>query len=144
MSVISMSVASAPSQPCGFWSGPRSRRVAVLLIGILILSLADLLLTLSHMRTIGMAEANPLAVWIVKETGSAAVLSAFKIVTVALSCGLLFLCRHTRSSEAACWFALGILVALAIAWHRYSAVVATVDPVLFVHMPGETQWISLP
>lgn len=144
MSVISMSMGSAPSQSCGFWSGPRSRRVTVLLFGILILSLADLLLTLHHLRTIGMAEANPLAVWIVQETGSAAVLSAFKLVTVALSCGLLYLCRQKRSSEAACWFALGILLALAIAWHRYSAMVATVDPLHLVHMPGEAEWISLP
>jgi len=148
MSVIPAVLQAAPERirggSCGFWSGPRSRRVTILVVGILLLSLLDLILTLYNLRTIGMAEANPIAAWIVEETGSAWLLSAFKACSLIVSCGLFYAFRTRRSAEFACWFSIGVLVVLAIAWHRYTVTVAAVDPLQFVHLAGDDGWISLP
>ena len=43
----------------------RSRRVILLIVGIVVLSLADLIVTLWHLTSVGMAEANPIAAWII-------------------------------------------------------------------------------
>ena len=43
----------------------RSRRVILLIVGIAVLSLADLIVTLWHLTSVGMAEANPIAAWII-------------------------------------------------------------------------------
>ena len=56
--------------------GTRERRVGILLVSIIVLSAADLLLTIAHLQTIGMIEANPIAAFLIRTTASAWILSA--------------------------------------------------------------------
>lgn len=49
----------------------RSRRVIVLLAAIIVLSAADLAITLFHLKTMGMMEANPIARFLIEQTSSA-------------------------------------------------------------------------
>jgi hypothetical protein len=98
---------------------PRSRRVALLLAGIVAASGADLAVSLVHLRTLGLVEANPIAVFLVQSTGSALVLSAYKAATVLLCVGLLYRLRRRLAAEAAAWCAIAIMAAMSVQWVRY-------------------------
>ncbi len=98
----------------------RTGRVLWLLAGIIFLSLADLLLTLTYLMSVGMNEGNPIAAWIVTATQSPWALSMYKLVTVAICVGLLYKVRRQRVGELAAWCSLLILVALAVWWNQYA------------------------
>ncbi|HWB19913.1 MAG TPA: DUF5658 family protein [Phycisphaerales bacterium] len=98
----------------------RSRRVQVLLLGILILSLADLAVTMTHLKTTGMMEANPIAEYLIKYTQSPGALIAFKLSTVGVCMLLLHRLRFHWEGEAAAWVAVIILAGMSIMWHTYS------------------------
>ena len=72
----------------------RPRRVSWLLAGVLLLSLIDLLLTIVHLRSVGMVEANPIAAFLIRSTQSVWVLSAYKLVTVGICLSLLYRLRR--------------------------------------------------
>jgi hypothetical protein len=97
----------------------RPRRVLLLLAGIIVLSLADLIVTLAHMK-IGMMEANPIAVYLVKSTQSPWALAAFKVLTVSVCVALLYRLRRHAEGEIAAWLAVGILTGMSIMWHCYT------------------------
>ena len=98
----------------------RSERVTWLLFGIVMLSIADLVLTLSYLTTVGMSEGNPIAVWLLQATNSIWALAMYKAVTVTICVTLLYRTRFQRQSELAAWCAMLILVALSIWWNQYS------------------------
>ena len=98
----------------------RSQRVTWLLIGVVLLSLADLFLTITYLTTVGMSEGNPIAVWLLHSTNSIWPLALYKIATVAICVSLLYFNRYKRQSELASWCAMIILVALSIWWNQYS------------------------
>ena len=98
----------------------RSERVTWLLGGVVALSLADLFLTISYLTTVGMSEGNPIAVWLLNTTNSVWPLILYKLCTVAVCVGLLYVNRTKRQSELASWCALIILIALTVWWNQYS------------------------
>lgn len=98
----------------------RSRRVLILLVGIIILSIADLIITLTHLEGLGMAEANPLARFIINGTGSPVSLVSYKLLTVLVCVALLFKVRKHLQAEIAAWCALGILSCMSAMWFTYS------------------------
>ena len=98
----------------------RMRRVTVLLAGVVLLSLADLAITLTHLSTTGMLEANPIAAFLVETTQSAWALASFKLLTLAVCVSLLFVLRKRWEGEAAAWVAVLILAGLSVQWHAYS------------------------
>jgi hypothetical protein len=98
----------------------RGRRVALLLTAIVVLSLADLLLTLSHLQSTGMMEANPLAAWLIRTTASPLALTLFKAVTVAVPVVLLWSLRRHVEGEIGAWCATAILVVLSLMWGSYA------------------------
>jgi hypothetical protein len=102
------------------WCG-RSRRVTLLVIGIVLLSIADLLVTLAYARGGGMMEANPIALYLVRITESPWSLACYKMLTVTICVALLYRLRKYAVSEAAAWCAVAILTAMSIMWHHYSA-----------------------
>jgi hypothetical protein len=99
----------------------RSRRVIVLLIGIIVLSVADLVMTLSYLRTIGMTEANPIAVLVIESTRSALSLTCFKLLTVLVTVLALYRIRGFRTGEVGAWIAVAVLTLLVAQWHIYSS-----------------------
>jgi hypothetical protein len=76
-------------------------------------------MTLAHLRSVGMGEANPLARFVISYN-SPALLSAWKCACVALAALILILARFRRSGEIACWVSTVVLTALIIHWISYS------------------------
>jgi cytochrome bd-type quinol oxidase subunit 2 len=98
----------------------RAERVTWLLGGVVLLSLADLFLTLTYLTTVGMSEGNPIAHWLLETTDSVWPLAVYKVFTVAVCVTLLYRNRDKRQSELASWCAVLILVTLSIWWNQYS------------------------
>ena len=98
----------------------RSERVIFLLIGIIVLSFADLLLTSMYLTSVGMSEANPIAAWLLMRTNSLWILALYKGVTVATCILLLFYMRNSRQGELAAWCSMLILTALSVWWNQYA------------------------
>jgi uncharacterized membrane protein len=121
----------------------RSRRVVVLLAGVVILSLADLVITLEHLRSFGMFEANPIAAYIVRATGSPWALASFKVVTVATCVALLFRARRHGAGEAAAWCALAIMTALSFWWSSYASALESPIDLHLVQQHGPDEWLRL-
>lgn len=65
----------------------RSRRVVVLIVGIILLSLGDLAITLIDLRSTGMMEANPIAGYFIRLTQSVSALTAYKMLTAGICVG---------------------------------------------------------
>lgn len=111
----------------GNWSGMtgasacRPRRIMILIAGIIVLSMADLVVTLTHLRTVGMIEANPVAAYLIITYQSTWVLAAYKAVTVGICVVALLLIRNRLIGEMAAWASVAILAGMAIVWHLYSA-----------------------
>jgi len=96
------------------------RRVNVLLAGVIVLSIADLAITLTHLRTTGMMEANPIAAFLIKSTQSSWALASFKLLTLGVCVSLLFALRRRFEGEIAAWCAVAILAGMSMQWHAYS------------------------
>ena len=105
--------------------GPRHRaaRLAGLIAGILLLSFADLYMTLVHLKGIGMSEANPLARSVI-EYNSASALIAWKVCTVGLAVSILIYARHRRAAEIAALFCCCVLLWLTVRWSHYNSNIA--------------------
>ena len=112
--VIHGGVQFSKEKPC------RASRVLLLLGCILILSAADLLLTIIHLQHFGLAEANPIVVFLVESFRSLWVLAAFKLATVALCLGFLFCARHHIAGEFGAWLAVIVLTVVLMVWSAYS------------------------
>jgi len=93
----------------------------VLLAGVVVLSLADLVITLTHLKTTGMMEANPIAAFLIQSTQSGVALTCFKLLTVGICVALLFVLRHRFEGELAAWCAVAILAGMSLQWHVYSS-----------------------
>lgn len=98
----------------------RARRVTLIIAGIILLSVVDLLITLTHLRSVGMMEANPIAAFLIRTTRSPWILVVYKLLTVGLCALLLFHTRRHLVGELAAWMSLVILVGMSVHWHRYS------------------------
>ena len=98
----------------------RMHRLVVLLAAIVVLSMADLAITVTHLQTIGMLEANPIAAFLIRESGSVWTLALFKSCTVALCVTMLFALRRSRLAEVGAWVAILVLVGLCFQWHIYT------------------------
>jgi hypothetical protein len=119
-------LATASGRPVGAarFDG-RSRRVALLILAIVILSVADLVVTLAYARSGGMMEANPIALYLAKVTRSMWALAGYKFLTVGMCTAVLYRLRQYPISEVAAWAAVLILTAMSFMWHTYSKQVDT-------------------
>jgi hypothetical protein len=98
----------------------RSRRVLLLIVGIVLLSFGDLLITVTYLRSTGMMEANPIAEYLIRLTGSLSVLALYKAATVGICVGLLYRLRRHVEGEVAAWCAVSILAVMSLQWHHYA------------------------
>ena len=133
----------AAVRPAGAHVRRRARRVHFLLIGILLLSAGDLALTLGHLQTTGMAEANPIAAFVIRSTDSAAGLVIFKSLTVAICVTLLYCFRRHRAGEIAAWCGLAILAAMSVMWHAYSTSMESPAAIRLVQASYGDDWLTL-
>lgn len=113
------------------------------MIPLALLSLADLWMTLEHLTHIGMFESNPVARAVMSH-GSPALLSIWKILSVAFAMGLLYLARRRWLGEAAMWAAVIVLVWLMGRWIVYSDHVVTIShSAILAAEHAETSWVSM-
>lgn len=120
------------------------RRTLLLVLAASLMGLADLACTLTYMRGIGMFEINPIARWMI-EIGGARQLILFKLFTIALSAGTLFLCRRYRGTEKFAWMCAIIMLVLTIQWMYYNAAAPTLTHEFAVIAMGEApeMWVTL-
>lgn len=123
----------------------RSRRVTLLVLGIMILSFADLVVTLAYLKAHWMMEANPIAAYLISSTQSPWALVAFKGASVGICVALLYRVRHCVAAEIAAWCALCILAGMSLMWHTYSAHFDNPEEMLMAQMTiGDDPRIGLP
>ena len=131
-----------PKQTPGSARG-RSCRVVTLIFTIVLLSMADLYITLLYLHSGGMGEANPVARWIMGH-GSPSLLVAWKLGTVAVAVALFYWTRRTRTAELGAWFCVVLLTWLTIRWHAYSEEAPGLIPSM--HTLGEhepAKWMTM-
>lgn len=121
----------------------RSRRVCLLLAGVLVMSLADLDMTLAYARSVGLMEENPLA-RLVMTYGSAWVLALWKIASVGLCLFILYKARRTRYAEIAAWICFAVLVWLSVRWTTYNNEMPLLTNYLSSREnSGDHRWVTL-
>ncbi len=98
----------------------RGTRVLAILMAVILLSTGDMVLTAHQLRTIGMAEANPLAAMLITSTSSIWPLIIYKLATVALSVGMLYRIRRRLQAEIGAWICFVVMLALTAHWLRYT------------------------
>jgi hypothetical protein len=121
----------------------RSCRVLALLFTIVLLSLADLYITLVYLHSGGMGEANPLARWIMGH-GSPVLLTLWKLLTVGVAVAIFYKTRFTRASEFGAWTCVLLLTWLTIRWGYYSEEITKITPsmhTLAEHDPA--RWMTM-
>ena len=121
----------------------RSRRVLALIVAIIMLSTIDLLITLFHLQSIGMLEVNPLAAYLIRTTGSAWALAAFKALTIAVCVTLLYCSRLDIRGEIASWLAMVILVWVLVMWHFYTQATENPEVVRIAQILHGDDWLIL-
>jgi hypothetical protein len=112
-------------------------------VGIVLLSLGDLLITITYLQSTGMLEANPLAGFIIRLTGSASVLTVYKAITVAICVGLLYRLRRLVEGEVAAWCAVSILAFMSLLWHDYARQFDNADLELARSAAFGDEWLVL-
>jgi hypothetical protein len=121
----------------------RSCRVVAFLAVIVLLSLADLYMTLVHLLHFGMLEANPFARQVM-EYGSPAALIIWKLVTVATAVGIFFWTRRRWAAEWGAAFCCLVLCWLTGQWIAYNLQVSSMTTELTtVQQIGEPRWVSM-
>lgn len=117
-----LGVAAAPAQPeAALLRVARRRpfRVSCLIVAVILMSLADLYITITYLRTVGMGEGNPIARYVIQH-GSESLLIVWKCASVALASLVFFIYRDRKVVEAATWFAFGVLLWLLVQWTAYA------------------------
>lgn len=129
--------------PAGRLARGRGVRVAMLVGFIALASVVDLHLTLTHLRSAGMIEANPIARWVIA-MGCAWLLIAWKAAMLALTCSILLGARRRRSGELAAWVGAAIMVWLMWQWIGYAQQVGELTSVLPELAHAEhVHWVAL-
>ncbi len=122
----------------------RSTRVLGLTAAISLMSVADLVITLTYLRSVGMSEGNPIARFIM-EHGSSSLLIWWKLASVSLACFILIYARKSRSAEVGAWICFAILVWLTIQWTTYIHEITKLTPALYTLTQAEAaRWVTLP
>ena len=91
----------------------------ILLVGILLFSIGDLLMTLTYLSSVGMSEGNPVA-RLVMSYRSPWYLVLWKLSSLTAACGILFIQRRRRAAEVGAWICAIILVWLTFRWSAYT------------------------
>lgn len=123
------------------WLHSRANRVTLVVALVALLSLADLYMTMVHLRGVGMSEGNPIA-RMVMSYNSPAILVGWKLATILLTSLIFLIARQRRIAEIGCYVCLGALVWLTIRWSEYSHEIAKATPAVHVlaHLESET-WV---
>ena len=123
----------------------RAQRVILALIAVLLMSLADLGLTITYATSIGMVEKNPVA-RAVMAWNSPAALAAWKCSTVFVGVAILFALRRYRRAEVGAWVCVAALLALSFHWVEYNQTIMSVLPAAaeLAHVNHDPRFVLMP
>ncbi len=115
----------------------------LLVAGVILMSLADLVLTLTYLTSTGMIEANPVARAIMR-LGSPELLTVWKVLSVGVAAVILVGLRRTRAGEFGAWVCAGVLAWLSGQWMLYGREAEAMlrDPVAASQVQPET-WVAM-
>ena len=121
----------------------RARRVVLLVVATVLISLADLYMTLLYATSVGLHEANPLA-RAVMLYNCPWVVVAFRLLTIGLFGLVLFRARHRPIAELASWLCVVTMVWLAFRWEAYNAsAVELTGPMLLATGTEASEFIAI-
>lgn len=125
----------------------RSRRIVLLIVALILMSLADLICTLTYLTSYGMAEVNPIARQMI-DIGGTRQLILYKALTMTVSCGCIYFVRARRGAEIGAWVCVAMLFALMLHWLQYNEVMDSLTPhFTTIGLPGSVSayddWILI-
>jgi len=120
----------------------RSRRVVVLLLAVALLSLADLVLTLTCLTTAGLSESNPIARMVIGASPPW-FLAVWKIASIIAACGILYLHRERRQAEIGAWICLAVLVWLSFRWSAYLGTFEFISVSDASALATDPEWVTM-
>lgn len=121
----------------------RSRRVVSLLAAVVLMSIADLEMTLGFATSGGFLEANPIAHFIMQH-GSVSAVAAWKLLTILFFSLILYRARKTTVAEYAAWFCFVAMLWLMLRWNGYTEQVAVITPYMATaDQIADPRWITL-
>jgi len=121
----------------------RPQRVIELLAMVFLLSGIDLAITLGQITSVGMFEDNPIALIVIRATGTVASLIALKTLTLGVSVGIMSALRHRWQAEVGAWVALGVLIWLTVRWSLYLQVMAGLDAQSVYGLVQQVEWLMM-
>jgi hypothetical protein len=152
MSALSVPMSSAEPLSCTVRlesesaRAARRRRLYLAMIALVLMGMADLYCTLAYMTMSGMIEVNPVARAMIT-IGEGPQLILFKVFTMALSCGALFLARENRKSETAAWLCTVVMLVLTLHWANYNRRAPNftneLTTLAMSHGEHEPRWVKL-
>lgn len=113
-----------------------------MLLTVVLLSLADLYLTVTFLMQGGFPEANPLARAIM-QTNSVALLTAWKLGTVGITVSILYAIRRTKSAELGAMVCCAVLGWLTVQWLQYVQEDSIASGMLLDHRYHDSHWVAL-
>ncbi|TVQ75752.1 MAG: hypothetical protein EA380_10105 [Phycisphaeraceae bacterium] len=102
------------------------RRLFLAMCAIVLMGLTDLACTIIYLTNIGLLEANPIARWVIVQTGVGGLI-AYKSATMLFTCGALYAIRRHRASERCAWICATILLGLMAHWAHFNAVIPSLS-----------------
>ncbi len=114
----------------------------LLLALVVVLSLADLYLTLLYVTQGSFAEANPLARAIMRSQ-SVGLLVAWKFGSILTTVGILYAIRRTRTAELGAWVCCFVLGWLTFQWSGYVDAPPVGADVLAAAGYDDGHWVTL-
>ena len=111
-------------------------------LAIVLMSVADLKMTLFYVTSVGMTEVNPIARFLMVYGGVCSII-LWKAATVACGVFILWRIRRLRVAEVGAWICCGVLAALCVHWFRYNDQVTTLaTEVMHLHdTRNGTDWV---
>lgn len=111
-------------------------------LAIVLMSVADLKMTLFYVTSVGMTEVNPIARFLMVYGGVCSIV-LWKAATVACGVFILWRIRRHRVAEFGAWICCGVLAALCVHWFRYNDQVTTLaTEVMHLHdTRNGTDWV---
>ncbi|CAN5818780.1 hypothetical protein BH11PLA1_BH11PLA1_23020 [soil metagenome] len=97
----------------------REFRVLILISLVLLMCLVDLLVTLNYVTSVGMAEANPLARWVMS-FNCPWLLAGWKLLLMFANAVFLFIARRRLTGELGAWACFAIMLWLMARWQTYA------------------------
>jgi hypothetical protein len=124
-------------------SDAREHRVIALLAAVVILSLADLFMTLTHAMSVGMLEQNPVA-RLIMAYGNPQALVAWKLLTVGFAVWVMYRLRRRPSAEIGALFCVVVLTWLTCRWVKYNDQVSQLTQGLSgMTSDDEPAWVTM-